>query len=143
MPGVGRGSRQRITCPACGHELWEKPVGLEIGTECAQCKCGALVATGKREWMHLTASERQSFWAARRILPVGFTVFLTTGIVFGSWRNHTSGKSGLGFDWHLAGWCLLVSTALFAIDLTAKFVAVRRSLRRLPVEARQDFAPRQ
>jgi len=136
VPGFGSNPRNRITCPACGRELWEKPVGLVIGAESAQCRCGASVATGKREWIHLTAAERQSFWAARRILPVGLTVFLTTGIVFGSWRNHASGKSGLGFDWHLAGWCLLVSTAIFAIGLAAKFVAVRRSLRRFPVEAR-------
>jgi hypothetical protein len=140
LHATGGRSHNLITCPACGRELWEKHVGFEIGTESAHCKCGALVATGKREWIHLTAAERQSFWAARRILPVSLTVFLTTGIVFGSLRNHTSGKSGLSFDWHITIWCLVASIALFALDLATKFVAVRRSLRRFPVGTEQDSA---
>ena len=118
-------------------------MGFTIGTESANCKCGALVATGKREWIHLAAAERQSFWAARRILLVSLTVFLTTGIVFGSLRNHASAKSGWSFDWHTAVWCLLASTGLFAIDLAAKFVAVRRSLRRFTVGTKQDSSARQ
>lgn len=144
MPGFGgSGPRNRITCPACGRELWQKRMRSEVGIESDHCKCGALVATGKREWIHLTAAERRSFWDARRILPVNLTMFVTTGIVFGSLWNRTSGKPGLSFDWRIALWCLLASAGLFALDLAAKFVAVRRSLRRFPMGTKQDFAARQ
>lgn len=138
MPGIGGGARNRITCPACGRELWEKPVGLQIGPESARCRCGSLVATGKREWAQLTAPERRSFWATRRIIPVLLTAPVTIGIVFGSWRSHSYGKGGMGFDWVVAGWGLLAWAVLFAIDLAAKLVAVRRSLRRVHEGSKQD-----
>ncbi len=140
MPGIGRGSRNRINCSDCGRELWEKPVPVQIGPGSAPCTCGSLVATGKREWMQTTAAESRTFWATRRIIPVALTVCLTVGIVFGSWRNQMSGRSGLGFDWHLASWALLASVVLFGFDLTAKVIIVGRSLKRFPARSGEDVA---
>lgn len=134
LPG---GNRPRVICPVCSRAVAIKPEKLTVGRETTKCVCGAIVSTGKREWVHTSDLERRSFWNLRSVIPVLLTSFLVSGFVFGTWDRYASGQAGLAFDWRSSFWGSIACGVLFMFDFGLRLLQVRLSLRRLPDASRK------
>jgi hypothetical protein len=113
----------RRHCSQCGAAFWCEPPPaqgeLSVGKECHVCLCGAEYVTGNREWVHLSAEEKKSyFWSGTLMIPVVTTLL--------------AALAGYVLRWHEPYWMMAAIFGLLGLItglVCPSFLWLKRGLR--------------